>query len=233
MRLSIEYELSSNQMPKDYRRVFMSLIKKAIQIENSKLFERYYNGHKIKPFTFSVYFPELKGEQNGYFIVGNKARLDFSTSQMELGTQIYNGLISIDKYSFFEGSAMFRRKISLWKAENISTNEVTFKTIGPVLVNNIGSSDKYLLPGEEGFLDGLRFAVNEVSKAFLKVEKDITFEFTPLQWKRKVIWHYKQKRPAFVGMFNLRSEAKILQLTYDIGIGVRRNQGFGMLEVVK
>jgi CRISPR-associated endoribonuclease Cas6 len=38
---------------------------------------------------------------------------------------------------------------------------------------------------------------------------------------------------AFVGTFKLKSEPEILQLIYDVGLGVRRSQGFGMLEVVR
>jgi CRISPR-associated endoribonuclease Cas6 len=38
---------------------------------------------------------------------------------------------------------------------------------------------------------------------------------------------------AFIGVFKLKSDPTILQLIYDVGLGVRRSQGFGMLEVVK
>jgi CRISPR/Cas system endoribonuclease Cas6 (RAMP superfamily) len=35
-----------------------------------------------------------------------------------------------------------------------------------------------------------------------------------------------------VGIFELRGSPEVLDLIYRVGLGVRRSQGFGMLEVV-
>jgi CRISPR-associated endoribonuclease Cas6 len=244
MRLAIDYEMSGEYLPRDYRSGFMSLIKKAIETANPMLFQQYYSQHRLKPFTFSTFFPQLKGSENGKFNVGKEVRLNLSTSSLELATYLYNGFYKSPPFRLLEqqlGSEniLTLKRISMRRSEKIHSSEVIFKTASPVLINNIGKSNWYLLPGEEGFDEGVRFAVAEIAKEFLDWQGEVPIEFQVLQqngkvsFKRKVVSHYNQSMSAFVGAFTLKSDPKILQLIYDVGLGVRRSQGFGMLEVVK
>jgi len=232
MRLSIEYEMSGKYLPKDYRSGFISLVKKAIESSDPKLYEFYYTQRKLKPFTFSTYFPNLKGGENGKFEVGNKIRLNFSTSSLELASYFYNGFYKVRDFPLFENMIKLK-DISIKKLDIIHSNDVTFKTASPVLISNKGSSEWYLLPGQVGFIDGLKFAIGEIAKEFLNRDGETQIEFTALQIKRKVVRHYNMDMSSFVGVFKLKSDPEILQLIYDVGLGVRRSQGFGMLEVVK
>lgn len=232
MRMSIDYVMSGEWLPKDYRSGFMSLIKKAIQEADPRLFDCYYNQRMLKPFTFSTFFPYMNGTYDGRFNVGNEVRINYSTSSLELATHLYNGFYKVRNFQLFE-NALTQKRITMRRFDEIRSKEVVFKTASPVLVNNIGKSDWYLLPGEEGFLDGLRFAVGEIAKAFLGKTGSVDIEFVPIQIKRKVVRHYNMDMSSLVGLFKLKSEPEILQLIYDVGLGVRRSQGFGMLEVVK
>jgi CRISPR-associated endoribonuclease Cas6 len=99
------------------------------------------------------------------------------------------------------------------------------------LVNNKGNPDWYLLPGESGFDEGLRFAISEVAQAFLG-DGGAGIEFHPIRIQRKVVRHYNMDMQGFTGIFELRGRPEVLNLIYQVGLGVRRSQGFGMLEVV-
>lgn len=248
MRLSIDYEMSGELLPKDYRSGFMSLIKAAIQRAHPLLYQQYYAKWELKPFTFSVYFPEMKGTENGGFRVGSKLRLTVSTHSLELATHIYNGFLSKDlrSYKLFQSQEMYRttlerKGINLFPTPTIHSPEVIFKTASPVLVNRKreDENDWFLLPWDEGFLDGLRFIVGETAKAFLGREGPVPLDFEMFERdgkvsiKRRVVSHYNQNMSAMVGTFKLKSDPEILQLIYDVGLGVRRSQGFGMLEVVR
>lgn len=232
MRFSVDYKMSGEYLPLDYRRGFVSLIKCAMEKSNPMLFERYYSSHQLKPFTFSVYFPELQKSSNKELHVGTRVRLFLSAFSMELTTFIYNGLIKTKRFELFKNELIFQRA-NLQRAQRIDSDVVVFKTVSPVLVSNTGSSDRYLVPEDEGFMEGLNFSVSEMAKNFLNRQENVTIEFKPVRIKRKVIWHYHQHRSSFIGVFALKSEPEILQLIYDVGLGVRRNQGFGMLEVVQ
>ncbi len=113
----------------------------------------------------------------------------------------------------------------------IHSEIVTFKTISPILISNIGSSEWYILPGEEGFLEGLNFSIGEMAKKFLN-RAEFNLEFKPKFIKRKILRHYNMHMSSFTGVFEIKSDPEILQIIYDAGLGVRRGQGFGMLELV-
>jgi CRISPR-associated endoribonuclease Cas6 len=51
--------------------------------------------------------------------------------------------------------------------------------------------------------------------------------------KKLPLTHYNQTMTSWLGRFTLTAPKEVLQLVYDIGIGVRRSQGFGMLEIEK
>lgn len=240
MRLTADFNLKADSIPIDYRSGFISLFKKALEKSNPLLFEQYYGGKKvIKPFTWSVYFPQLHGNQDGQIVVGEYAKLNFSTCSMELATHLYNGLRSIplddefkNGYPLFN-NALTLRDINLKPPLAIKSDRVTFKTISPVLVNCKGNSDRYLMPDDEGFIDGLEHSVRECAKEFLGQE-NIGFAFELINRpRRKVVRHYGGNMSAFTGVFRIDAPLEVLQLIYDVGLGVRRSQGFGMLEVVR
>ncbi|MEJ5350847.1 MAG: CRISPR-associated endoribonuclease Cas6 [Melioribacteraceae bacterium] len=239
MRLTFDFEISPAEIPKNYRIGFISLIKKLIEKQNPSLFGLYYNQHKLKPFTFGVYFPQLQKSNNENFNVGNIAVLNFSTSSFELAAYVYNGFMKLkeqkEKHIWKrEGYEIYfkPKRVYMHPIRKIRNDEIEVKTLSPLLVNNLGDSNKFLLPGEEGFLEGLQFSVRECAKEFLNIDYDFPFEFIPEKWGREVVYHY-QKTPAVIGTFRIKSIPEILQMIYDAGLGVHRSQGFGLLEVIK
>lgn len=235
MRLTLNFEIMEEVIPRNYGIGFISLIKKLIEVTDLLLFYDYYEKHKLKPFTFGVYFPNLKGNDGDKINVGNKAVLNFSTSSFQLATNIYNGFLKVGKHFWQNnGSSVtfIPLKAFLHQQKTITKNEHWFKTLSPFLINNLGDSNEFLLPGEDGFIEGIEFSLNECAKEFLGMNENVDFEFEPIAMKRKVIYHY-QKMPTNIGVFRLKAPPEILQMVYDIGIGVHRSQGFGMLEVVR
>jgi CRISPR-associated endoribonuclease Cas6 len=231
MRLQVVYNLDDPKLPVEYRRGFVSLLKEAIKQANPTCFERYYSRlHTLKPFTFSVFFPELTGNGGEDFYVGSKAVLYFSTFFPELIASVYNGLMRIREYPIFDNKIRLHN-IFLRPRIAIVEDRVRFKTMAPVLVNTKGNPNWYLLPGEKGFEDGLNFSVREVCRVFLGMP-DATVEFRPIAIRRKVVRHYNMHMQGLVGIFELRGSPEVLDLIYQVGLGVRRSQGFGMLEVV-
>lgn len=232
MRFGISYALVDKYLPIDYRRGFAALLKESLKRANSELFTRYYGVlHVLKPFTFSVYFPQLVGQEDERFNVGNRAILNFSTSSYELGTYLYNGILTNRTFPLFDNTLELVY-IDLRRPITIKQEAIAFKTLAPVLVNNKGNPDWYLLPGDEGFEDGLRFAISETARTFLG-DGNVSVEFKPIRIQRKVVRHYNMDMQGFVGSFELRGNPEVLNLIYQVGLGVRRSQGFGMLEPVR
>ncbi|MGB9665355.1 MAG: CRISPR-associated endoribonuclease Cas6 [Ignavibacteria bacterium] len=243
MRISFLFQLKENKLPKDYRRGFASLIKHAISKADPQLYDIYYTGkHKIKPFTFSVYFPQQPKLQDDYFLVGDRAILNISTNDYRFASQLYNGMLSIlnSSYPLFDNSVTLRT-FNYHPLKKIKRDEVIFKTIDAMLITNKychidvdgNQYDLYLTPEEDGFDEGLKFLVKEMVKRFLNYEGDFLFEYELIKNSVRAIpiWHYNQWNKGIKGQIRIKSHPEILQLIYDIGIGARRSQGFGMLEV--
>jgi len=235
VRINFDFELvsGSGNIPLDYRRGFMSMLKSAIEKSNENLFKILYTGpHKLKPFTFSAYFPELgKSETKDKIKIGKYIKLNFSTNSYEILTCVYNGILKNRTFPLFQNEIVLKRTF-LQPRSRIKSNDVIFKTMSPVLINNKGDSLKYLTPDDNKFSEGLKFCIDEMLKTFLNGSRnEYKIEFT--DWKRKVVSHYNQNMTGVTGIIKAEGNADFLNLIYDIGLGVRRSQGFGMLEVVR
>ncbi len=230
MRLTIDYEMSGSKLPRDYLRGFISLIKASFDINEKHLVERFYNIFQLKPFTFGVYFPELKGKDGEEMDVGNKIKFNFSSSSPELVIYLYNGFCNIKEYPLFKNH-IYKKNVFLHPNYQIKNDEVIFRTISPFAITNKGDSNKFILNGEEGFDEGLRFSVNECAKTFLGINKEVEFEYKPIDMKKRFVHNYKLMLTNS-GVFRMKAKPQILQMFYDVGIGVHRSQGFGMLEVI-
>lgn len=221
----------------DYRPIFGSFIKEVIKSSNQFVFNRHcLRPYMLRPYTFSAYFPELKGREGNFFITGNKLILSFSTCSEEVIASFYNGLICKRKYSLLPTTNHLSvRYISLGRRVAIQGRVAVFRTVSPVLISTRGKANHYLLPqGEEleAFEEGLKFAVMEAAQAFLGEGVDTSIRFQPLSVRSRVIYHYNAKLRGFVGVFALEAAPALLNLLYDIGLGARRSQGFGMLDLV-
>jgi CRISPR-associated endoribonuclease Cas6 len=243
MRISFLFHLKEDALPKDYRKGFASLIKHAISKSDPKLYEFYYTGnHKIKPFTFSVYFPQGPEFRDDKFIVGDRAILNISTNDFRFVSQLYNGMLSIlnTPYPLFN-NLLTLKTFNFHPFIRIKKDEVTFRTMDAILVTNKNCHidvdgnqyDLYLAPDDEGFDEGLRFLIKETVKRFLNFYGDFLFEYELIRESTRTIpiWHYNQWNKGVKGKIRIKCHPEILQLIYDIGIGARRSQGFGMLEV--
>ena len=231
MRINFEITLKKNELPFDYRKGFISLIKKALEFEDRILLDKYYKNKMQKPFTFSVYFPGLRGKSTeNDFYVGEKAILNFSSNNPDLVVAIRNGMRKIKSFPLFYNEATY---ISSFLDRNvkIQTGKARFKTKSPLLVNMKGNNLKYLIPGEDEFNEAFAFNLKTTARNFLGIN-DLEYELTPVFWKRKVVTHYNQNMSGVQGEFILETRPEVLQLIYDIGFGVRRSQGFGMLDII-
>jgi len=108
--------------------------------------------------------------------------------------------------------------------------EVDMQYFQKAMKLNIASlSKKYLTAGED----------LSCQKTDQNLDKDILLDFedlrvAPVKHGSKNPDHpYDITLPSLNGKIKVKAKKEILQLLYDIGIGARRSEGFGMLEVVE
>lgn len=236
MRFSIIFKIDKPILPVDYRSGFISLLKASYEMSCKDKYIELYETNTLKPFTFSVYFGNgSKIQDNKVLINSDRFILNFSTASLELGTYFYNGLLKIKKelkdYPLFEARISLEN-VNLKREVKIKEDTVAFKTLSPFLVRDYNDKNKYLKPSDEGFADQLNQIVSECSKHFMG--RDASIEFQTIKTTTKPpIFHYGAPVDGIKGMFALKGDPAVLDMIYKIGLGSRRSQGFGMLEVMR
>lgn len=125
-------------------------------------------------------------------------------------------------------------EIRLLPLRQVRSDRVRVRTLSPFLVNPRGASHTYLTPVDGNFQPSLEFLIEELSRSFLRRRLRLAWgecDFSSL--RRLPVWHYGQYMTANQGTFTLAGPPKLLHLLYQAGLGARRSQGFGMLEIVE
>jgi CRISPR-associated endoribonuclease Cas6 len=257
MRFSVEILLIGDKavIPSDYRRNILSLIKEAINPNQTgtDIYEKYYikEARKMKPFTFSVNFiTDAAHNEKGFLCLSEPwLNLHFSASDPVFLIYVYNGLVQLKKdYPLFPG---LKAKIGHFNLEHQKTfngSETIFKTCSPILVRDTDASGKsrgYITADKMEFEDRLYHSVKSMSKVLLDGALELKrndFAAELMNFRTVRISHYTNKDAtrdskkelieASTGTIKIKAPTNVLQLIYDAGIGAKRSQGFGMLEVL-
>ena len=256
MRFTVDIFLSGNPpfaIPTNYRRNIASLIKEALNRENPELYNWLYGTNIGKPFTFCVHIPfaeHVKEKTNSFLkFDGHPIKLTVSSSDDALLINIYNALLNISgKYSPFENCRgvmgnVIMKNFHLQKSPVFSDTEYMFRLMSPMIVRNMNYKSEgnknskgtsYLTIDDKDFTDNLFHSVMHQCKEFISsdfVMNKEDFVFTPVGCKTIKVFHYNEAIPAVTGMFTLFAMPDVLKLIFNAGIGARRSQGFGMVEV--
>lgn len=260
MRFKILYKV--DKLPVYYRNVFMSLIKEALKISESgkryieELFEYQENDlQKVnkspRPFCFAVRFQfdkeRFKVDKETFYL---NSPLEFYLSSIDPAffITIYNGLINNKIYPFsHEGTTITKDNVIFLNERRIDKTNIRFKTLSPILIENKEEKPLLPIPGEnEGEFKEFKRELNFISDSILRgirkgigLRKDL--DFIPLTIRKEVVKHKIRERneiekiytfTCFNGIFELQGDSDDLACLYRLGIGLRRAQGFGMVEVV-
>lgn len=234
-----------------YRAKFMSLIKEAIQKQNPALFNQYFNTKKpvVKPYTFATLFIKPKFDKE--FVEFTKAKFMFSSYEPTIFLYLYNHLIEKQKSDSHLFQNLTITKIIINKIPTITTEEATFQTLSPIIIRSKDNENHYLVPKcmnhqeDNNFMPSFRHNINQLiyhlNSSLIPYTE--TLEFEPLDCKFTLVKYEKEvknngntvllKFPAFRGTFKLKGNPELLSLFLQTGIGSRRSQGFGMVEIIQ
>lgn len=249
MRFAVDIVLKTLKeellIPTDYRKNIASLIKEAINSgeEKSELYEKYYENkikNVAKPFTFSLFIPKHKIEKRGenkYLVLdSNIIKFFFSSNDYRFLLEFYNGLLNINSdFTLFDYLIEFNH-FHLKKQSPVKSNIIKFETLSPVVVRNIEEKKGkgYVTYKNENFKEMLFFNIRNICQNFMKSDFELKlhdFDINLLDCKVAKIFHYNEIVPCTKGIFEIKAPKEVLNLIYDVGLGARRSQGFGMIEV--
>ncbi|WPX08953.1 CRISPR-associated endoribonuclease Cas6 [Anaerocellum danielii] len=262
MRAKFIFEVHNSQsetkeLPVYYRTLFMSFLKKALSLHNEDYFRRLYwwedkKNKWQKPFVFSVNLPNMNFSDDKVLFRGDIV-LNISTSDYEFFVNIYNSLLSSKLYPHKLTDSSLEitfKKAYLVKEPEQFLSPMVFKTFSPVLIEKKEGDDKVpVLPYEEGFEEVLNDVIDfEIRNIRILrgqnrgLHKRISFK--PINVKKTVVKHKISEfekntgkeimyLTGFSGIFELSGHPDDLKEIYQNGLGFRRGQGFGFIEVAK
>lgn len=255
MRLRIQFDVP--QVPILYRNAFMSYFKEVLRSSSSgerrfqKLF--HYSPQQTnkapKPFCFAVRFLHVRENQTKeqeYFRLISPLGFYFSTLDPGLFVDFYNGVINRSLYPFQKGDFTLSYPISVLPLleKPITQDTILFRTLSPILVED--SSHKPVLPlpglGSERFPDELNYQTNLLLQGTRGEGLRKPLHFEPVHIRKEVVKHAIREKDetsrvytftCFSGQFRLSGHPQDLRDIQVLGLGRRRSQGFGMLEVME
>lgn len=242
MRVGIEFKTS--EIPQAYGMLICSLIKSALKKEDEDYYNSlyFYNGKKnkkTKNFTYSIYIKdyELKEE---VFHIKDKIIVNISTPEYEFFQKLYNGLLNIKEFKYKERYILNRGKIRLSAEKQITSDEIIFKTLSPIFIKD--KNNNSIMFDDERFNIELNYISNVILKEYRGkgLRRELLFE--NINMKKKVskleISDFIEKsNKKFMcidtnnGIFKLRGDRKDLNDLYMLGLGFRRNEGMGMIDI--
>lgn len=231
MRFSVTYDIAGTpELPLDYRAAFVSLIKSALDNANSQNAQENINEHI--PICFAIRFDKKPDIRNGKITIGKNIRLHISSPSPVLGTAIYNGLITIKEFPVYN-TKITNPIVSPVNEYNIRRDIVIFATLSPIVIRHHQRREMYVLPREDGFAQSLNNALSEQWALYNSDGLDLygSANVEVLKFKKVVMTHYGGLVLGFTGVLQMNAVPPVLKFFYQAGIGYRRSNGFGFVEV--
>jgi len=199
-----------------------------------------------KPFGFAVRFTHDKerfAKEQEWLYFTSPLFLYLSVFEAGPFIDFYNGFLQEPIYPFLKEEFVLPRPVSILplREKKILKEGARFRTLSPILIED--ASQKPILPEEDpqAFLRELNYYADTMlsgvrGRGFLR---ELGFE--PLRLRKEVVKHAIKKGEkesrvytftCFSGEFLIRGDPQDLYDIQILGLGRRRAQGFGMLEVV-
>ena len=242
MRLKVVYKTS--KIPSSYRMMMVSLIKMAIKDYNQELFEELYffneaKNKKSKDFTFSVFLKDYKKTKDEFIV--DEITLNISSPNKRLMLNLYNALLKLNSYNYKNVYELNKSSINIVHKKNINLDYAIFKTMSPVAIKN--KDGRFLDIDSNEYKESLNYIVDTSLKNYRGFGLTEPINFIPINMKKIVVkesiksFNLKTNKDyifinSYSGMFRLEGSPIDLNDIYMLGIGFRRNQGFGMIDLV-
>ncbi len=242
-------------VPIVYRHRVLSLIKEALKkagIEDKKAYFCFNlslpanKNPKVADITIDEEYSirdlifRLKNKEIGLYISSTDKNFIDAILEGIKKIKIFN--FSSDKTMLVDGRKIYWKikKVEVVEEEEISSEEVVFKTNSPILLER---DKKPVLYNEAIFEEVLNENIKQRFLTILGREPKRKLEFEPIEMGKVVVKHtlksFREKtgKPIMyltgsAGKFKLKGDVEDLNIIYQTGIGLRTNQGFGMINVL-
>lgn len=225
-------------IPVNYNYYVQSAIFKTSAQSDSDFAEHFHDvadGGKTKYKFFT--FGELRGKNHYHskkLYYEGDIRLEIRSASDEFIKKITNALS--ENGSFCIGEYSFSIKdISVQKRE-ITESLIKVRTLSPIVSKRQTADNKaeYYSPQDVRFISRSRETFESKYEAFYGEKPESSIDVMTVAAGRKVVTDYKDTWiTAYHGVFQLYGKPEYLQFLYDVGLGIKTSQGFGMFEIIE
>lgn len=224
-------------LPVNYNYYIQSAIFTLLASEDAEyatlLHDTAYGGKaKYKMFTFG----ELKGRS--YFhdkklYYEGDMLLEIRSASDEFLQVLMDAILKV------ESMRIGRHTLQIKKVEGldyrITDSLIKIRTLTPIIAKEQTDDNKtiYYSPQDVRFIRRVREAFESKYEACCDAKPQTSIDILPLKEGKKVVTKYKGIWiTAYHGIFQLYGDPVHLQFMYDVGLGTKTSQGFGMFDVI-
>ena len=240
LRIDVCIALDDELMPADYRRIFLSLFKHAMQEYSEKKLLYYFGGEAMKKnYCWAVNLPGAKFSGDTVTLSKSELTLRFSTPDAAVFSDFYNALNAIRGKAYsHNGVTMCIKDIFMPPMNRVTSGSITAHMISPLVLREHDAKtnkDVYFTAESEDFEIRLRDTVRNRLNDFCEdaALADTLEVLDVSRARRTVIRYYGMKFHATIGDIVLRGDPKLLEWMRLIGIGSHCSAGFGMFNAVE
>lgn len=233
LKLLMKFDLNCDRMTQNYRFVIVSYIKSLLSAKYPQDFERLFSSPLMKSYTFSVFFPDGRIEKDYVTTPQHRMNVTVSGWEADLIVKLYNAaLVKRGGEYPVPGGKMVLSGVHLSTADAVLTPGTAIKFLSPLLVRRReDKADTYLSYGDEEFAKYLNISVNNLFKSMGLTKPEGEVSLTPLKAYTTVVKSNGLMHRANCGSYVIQGNAEVLKVLYHTGLGARRGQGFGMMEI--
>ena len=240
MRYVLTFSLKKAEISLEYRKMFLSYIKRAVtEYSDGEYFAELFGDTKVKRYCFSAKLPRFVLENAAFQLDGQTIEFSVSTMDSKTGIVLYNALCG-QKYKSFPleySNEMILQSIRPVPEKIISGNRVIGKTTMPLCIryhDAESNKDQYFTFQDENFREMVHMVVSNHVKTVLQVGDSILegFAIIPKAMKKTITRHYGMMIPVSLGVFEMTGNPVLLNYLYLEGVGSRRSAGFGTWEIL-
>lgn len=242
MRLSVELLLQKNRIDKDKNRIILHIIKLLMEKESKETYRALYEDNKSSPknINFSIYMGRgVKFLRDEIEIPSQKIIVNFSTYDPAIGIAIYNSFIkNLGLEIPIKNNLVTINEINLRTKRTITKDVERFKIQSPIVIREHKNDNKTTYyhdisdeKGQKIFLENLRYQIKDEFPDIK--EKHLDEIDLNVIWSKLInVKHYGIVIPSNIGEIEIRARGYILEYLYLSGIGGRRSQGFGYVDLL-
>lgn len=245
MRIEVVFNAEEKRFPMCYRMMITSVIKKSLELADKEYFKSLYyyeekKNKKIKPFTSSVFLRryEIKNDE---FILNDSGSIIISTPDYNFGITLYNGLLKIKSHKY-KDYTIYIKKVILKKEKSFNEEKILCRSLSPIVIVD-GNKKPVSLEDIEKYNEEINYISNLSLETYRGYKLKRNIVFTPVKMKKVVakekIADFKNLSSkeyiyieAYSGQFYLEGDIEDLKILMQLGLGFRRSECFGLIDLV-